>query len=532
MSSSEHALRAHLRWFGRLLTIALLVLLTACGKSAPEVVANGETLQGEWDPPLKEIAVFRGIPFARAPVGDLRWRAPQPHEASIETRKVTEFAPACPQGDYIIDWYAKVAAAFGHGPTVVEKPNGENEDCLYLNIWTPDMAPESPLPVMVYVHGGSNKGGWSYEPNYLGEKLASRGVVVVSIAYRVGPLGFFAHPALDNGAGEPVANFGLLDVAQAFRWVRSNIGAFGGDVTNVTGFGESSGAANLLNLALTTDQFPPLFERIIIQSTGGEMTDHQTLQQEKARGEQLIKALGFDTTVSAAQLREIPFQDLLRAGNEALPDHYFAPVVDGNSMLRQPLDGLRGPQAASLSVLAGTNKDEWLMYVDPDFTRDDLNQWIVDTVPEFSGTLIDIMSDEPDSRRAMDRLITAQQMMCPSRTIAGLATAAGGEGFVYWFTRLREGEGGEALGVYHGAELPYVFDRHDDWLPTFDADRVLTESLMSYWVSFASTGSVRTPGLPEWPMYVESRPWVMELGDQLGPVEPPDTWLCHYFSPR
>ncbi|MCW8844969.1 MAG: carboxylesterase family protein [Gammaproteobacteria bacterium] len=530
MNDSEQTLRTDLTWLGRISAMALLVLLTACGKPSPEVVANGETLQGDWDKSLKEIAVFRGIPFAKAPVGELRWRAPQAHAASVETRRVTEFAPVCPQGDYMIDWYAQVAAAFGHGPEVVEGPNGESEDCLYLNVWTPNLVSETRLPVMVYVHGGSNKGGWSYEPNYLGEQLAARGVVVVSIAYRVGPLGFFAHSSLENGAGEPVANFGLLDVAEAFRWIRSNIGAFGGDSNNVTGFGESAGAGNLLNLALATDQETPLFERIILQSIGGGLTDHRTLEQEQVLGEQLISELGFDDTVSAAQLREIPFQDLLRAGKEALPGHYYDAVVDGRSMVRQPLDGLRGPQAASLSVLAGTNRHEWLMYVDPDLQQEDLEQWIVNTVPEFAGTLTDAVSDEPDPRRAMDRLITAKRMMCPSRTIAGLATAAGGDGFVYWFTRQREG--GDSLGVYHGAELPYVFNRHDDWLPTNDADHALTESLMSYWVSFANTGSVRTPGLPEWPMYVESRPWVMELGDQVKAIEPPDTLLCRYLSPR
>jgi para-nitrobenzyl esterase len=511
--------------------LSLVLLLSGCGKAAPEVIANGETLKGEWDKALSDVAVFRGIPFAAPPSGELRWRAPQPPVPRTGTVDAIEFATACPQGSYIVDWYARVAEAFGHGPEVVAGPKGESEDCLYLNIWTPDLAPEQPLPVMVYVHGGSNRGGWSYEPNYLGEQLAARGVVVVTIAYRLGPLGFFSHPALGSGEVEPIANFGLLDIEAAFKWVRAHISNFGGAADNITGFGESSGAGNLLDLALMTDQESPLFDRIIAQSTGGGIDRRRSLEQEQAVAAKLLAELGFDQSVNAEQLRNISPGDLLRAGDDALEGHYYQAVVDGNTGLRQPMEGLLGPQAAKLNVLAGTNKDEWRMYVDADAGSEDVEQWIRDSAPEFLGNLLDIVSDETDARRALDRLISAKRMLCPTRFIAGRATAAGGEGSVYWFTRQREGQVGETLGVYHGAELPYVFNQHDAWLPTTDADRAVTETLMSYWVSYASTGSVRTENLPEWPMYSASRPWVMELGDQVGVIEPPDAWLCKYLSP-
>ncbi len=513
--------------------VAVVLILSGCGKAAPEVVANGETLQGEWDKSVSSVAVFRGIPFAAPPVGDLRWRAPQPHAIRSGEVEAVEFAEVCPQGDYIVDWYIKVAAAYGHGPEVVKRPKGESEDCLYLNIWTPNLAPETPLPVMVYVHGGANQGGWSYEPNYLGEQLAAKGVVVVSIAYRLGPLGFFSHPALQPDGDEAVANFGLLDIAAAFNWVRANIGSFGGAPNNITGFGESAGAGNLIDLALATDPASaPLFERMISQSIGGSLNKRRSLTQEQQLGVKLATALGLQESVTAEELRSVSVQDLLQAGKTALEGHYYDAVVDGKILLQQPIDGLQGPQAARLNILAGTNKDEWFMYVDESSGEKELEAWILDTVPEFSGTVRDAVSDASHPRRALDRLITAQQMLCPTRLVAERASAAGGQGLVYWFSRLRSGPGGEALGVYHGAELPYVFNQHDPWLPTDEADRALTESLMSYWVSFAEDGSVRVADLPEWPLYTASRPWVMELGDQLGVVEPPDVWLCRYFSPK
>lgn len=515
------------------LWVAIILQLAACGKAPPEVVANGETLQGDWDEQLPTVAVFRGIPYAAPPVGDLRWRAPQAHATRTGTVLAVNFAAVCPQGDYIVDWYAKVAAAYGHGPEVVQRPVGESEDCLYLNIWTPDLQAETPLPVMVYVHGGANRGGWSYEPNYLGEQLAARGVVVVSMAYRLGPLGFFSHPSLGDGEEEAVANFGLLDITAALTWVRKNISQFGGAANNVTAFGESAGAANLIDLALATDPAnEPLFERIISQSIGGSINQRRTLQQEQKLGGKLAAAAGLGDTVTAEELRSLSLQALMQAGKEALVGNYYYGVIDGRLLVQQPVNGLTGSQAARLEILIGTNKDEWLMYVDPSAGEAELQNWILETAPEFSGTLRDAVSNEPDSRRALDRLITAQQMLCPSRLIAEMASAAGGEGYMYWFTRQRDGQGGETLGVYHGAELPYVFNRHDDWLPTNEADQAVTNAMMSYWVSFAQDGSVRTEGLPEWPMYIASSPWVMKLDEKPELVSVPDAWLCRYLTPR
>ena len=169
-------------------------------QTAPIVYANGEELHGAWENG-EEVAVFRGVPFAAPPVGDLRWRAPMANTARSGPQNAATFAPACMQTPYITDWYASVAKTFGHGPESVGRPNGVSEDCLYLNVWSPQLDANAKLPVLVWVHGGSNKGGWSYEPNYIGAKLAAEGVIVVTITYRLGAFGFFSHDLLENDAG-------------------------------------------------------------------------------------------------------------------------------------------------------------------------------------------------------------------------------------------------------------------------------------------------------------------------------------------
>ena len=228
----------------------------------------------------------------------------------------------------MVDWYADVARAFGHGPEVVKGPAGVSEDCLHLNVWTPDVSLDARLPVMVFVHGGSNKGGWSYEPNYIGQNLAAKGVVVVTITYRLGPFGFFSHRALDNEEGEPVANFALLDIRAAFRWVQQNIGSFGGDPANITGFGESSGAFDLADLLLadldrgTGGQ--SLFRRLILQSIGGPARIRRTLAEEQAIGDVLAENMGSGQEVTAQQLRQVSAAEVLNAASQLPAGHYYS----------------------------------------------------------------------------------------------------------------------------------------------------------------------------------------------------------------
>src|SRR5208283_4118744 len=235
----------------RVLALGILARLLFGGElyaaGALTVQANHETLLGARGERFAQVASFKGIPFAAAPVGELRWQAPRPHAPRAGTQHATEFAAACFQDSYNTDWYRDLAQNFGVDAAAFADPT-VSEDCLYLNVWTPALGARARLPVMVWIHGGANKSGWSFEPNYLGEALAARGdVVVVTIAYRLGIFGFFGHPQL-RGSAAP-SNFGLLDQIAALHWVKDNIRAFGGDAGNVTVFGESAGGADIGYLA-------------------------------------------------------------------------------------------------------------------------------------------------------------------------------------------------------------------------------------------------------------------------------------------
>jgi len=516
---------------------ALITLLVTAGclrhdGKAPVVNANGEELHGAWESGSKNIAVFRGVPFAQPPIDNLRWRAPLANTARPGPQKATEFAPACMQTTYTTDWYADVAKAFGHGPESAARPGAISEDCLYLNIWTPQLDSSANLPVMVWVHGGSNKGGWSYEPNYIGAKLAAKGVIVVTTSYRLGAFGFFSHPLLDNDDGEPVANFGLLDSIEAFRWVAQNIRAFGGDPDNITAFGESSGAGDISDWITTDIAEERLYRRSILQSSAGSLVARRSLADEQNLGRRLIDSIGLKGEPSAENIRQIPAEDILTAAEEELAGHYFDAVIDQLTLRLSPLASLGDMTKFETDVLIGSNADEWYMYIDESVGRADLEQKIAQLAPGHEAELLAMVAQETDVRRAMDRIMTAAEMLCPSRYLASTVSRLGGRGWVYYFSRQRSGAGGEQLGAYHGTEIPYVFDTHDDWLPVEETDQILTETVMDYWVQFAATGNPNIQGQPEWPVYNSNNPRVMELGDNISAIAPPDKRLCELLGPE
>jgi para-nitrobenzyl esterase len=517
----------------------LLLLLSAWSNAAaaavppvPEAIVDGQLLKGEWVAGQKRVAAFRGVPFAAPPVGDLRWRLPRPLLSTAGVRQAQQFAPACMQARSMIDWYARVAGAFGHGPEVVEGPVGTSEDCLYLNVWTPVEETGPGLPVLVFVHGGSNAGGWSYEPNLRGANLAAGGAVVVSVAYRLGVFGFFAHPALEEEAGVPAANFALHDLRVAFRWVREHIAAFGGDPGRVTAFGESSGALNLVDLLAASrgDGTPP-FQRLVLQSLGGSLSERQTLAEEQATGTALIGHLGLSGEVSAQRIRDIPAAELLAAVEKLPEEHYHDGVIDGHLLTAAPADILAGSDLADAELIVGTNADEWLMYLPEDSGEAELQAWIEAHAPGSTEALKALPGNEADPRRRLDRLRTAREMQCPSLWLAGRVSAAGGSGRAYQFRRVRTGAGGVILGAYHGAELPYVFATHDDWLPTDSADRRLTAAMQAYWLAFARTGKPDVSGQPAWPMYRDDAPDVLVFGDVITPSRSRARDLCDLFGP-
>jgi para-nitrobenzyl esterase len=464
----------------RYFLLFVLLALAACDNS-PQLVVNGELLTGKR---VDDGAVFLGIPFAEPPVGALRWRAPQPLRTRLAERGATAFAPACMQTMRILDWYRSMAETFGASGDYYDDLE-VSEDCLYLNLWTPTFNTDAQLPVMVWVHGGSNKSGWSYEPNYRGDVLAPQGVVVVTVAYRLGAFGFLSHPDL---AGESaVANFGLLDILAALQWVQDNIQKFGGDPDRITVFGESSGAENVLAL-MFAEQAQGLMHRGILQSTAGYGLSMPSLDDEMHRGEGLGELL---EAGSITELRSVPADEVLRVYTENFEHHYHSPAIDGQLIVESTWDSIRAGRNADLAMIIGANADEY-----------------------------------------RDRNATAKHYVCPSQMVAATRNSAGADAWMYYFTRVRQDGGGAEVGAYHGAEYPYIFGTHDSYMATTQHDDRLSALMQSYWINFARTGNPNDEGLPEWPLLHAPGAGLLEFGDEVRAIPGVDVELCDTFQGR
>ena len=336
---------------------AALILVAGCsvrsGQASledPLVVAGGEPLRGTRL--ASGVHAYRGIPYAAPPTGPLRWRSPRPHVARQGIQDSTDFAAACPQDQANPDWYRAIAAGFGVDGLVVPELARISEDCLYLNVWAPAEPGETLRPVMVWIHGGSNVNGYAHEPNYRGEPLAASGVVAVSLNYRLGPLGFMAHPALAGEDRQQVSGYyGLADQVAALKWVKQNIAAFGGDPENVTVFGESAGGGNIAAL-MRMPSASGLLHRAIIQS--GALAPYDRIDYDDAlkAGERLGASL--DATTIAA-LRDLDWRVLVAKSASELPHYYFGPVAEG---VHLPADSNVPP----VPLMIGANRDALLAY--------------------------------------------------------------------------------------------------------------------------------------------------------------------------
>jgi len=507
------------------LVALLLLALSACSRS-PEVSVDGELLVGEYHEDTS-IAVFRGVPFAEPPLGDLRWRAPQPLQTRLQRREAKEFAAACMQPMRILDWYRYMAETFGSSGDYY--PDLEiDEDCLYLNVWTPTLASDTKLPVMVFVHGGSNKSGWSFERNYYGHALAGYGVVVVTITYRTGAFGFLSHPELSTD--EPMANFGLWDSVAALHWVQKNIEQFGGDPDRVTLFAESSGAQDTLALVFA-EPARGLFHRVILQSTAGYGIDRMTtLADEQGRGSEFAGIMGFEGSGSLAKLRQVPADVLLQTYEASFPDYYHSPAIDDQLFSSSTWGNIEAGNFGDIQMIVGTNHAEWLDYISVDATMDDVVRTAQELTRMDGEKALVVVASEQDPRHAMDRLITANNYVCTSQYTAAKLAATGHSAWMYFFTRVREDEGGAKVGAYHGAELPYVFGTHDAYMTTSDVDVALTDTMMRYWAQFAATGNPNSGDLPNWPEFNAPDFAVQELGDQVLTIPAPEPELCELFK--
>lgn len=460
------------------LLLALLLSTTAAAQLPSPLATPQGLLAGSTDAGL---SIFRGVPYAAPPVGANRWRAPQALPAWAGVRPAREFAPRCVQRGFAVG---------------AEQPL-TSEDCLYLNIWTPADSPAAALPVMVWVHGGGFLGGAGSDAQYDGAALARKGAVVVTLNYRLGAFGFFAHPALgaesrDGSSG----NYGIMDVIAALRWLQDAVGAFGGDPDNITIMGESAGGQAVASL-LVSPLADGLFRRAILQSGGwmgwGGMTALPT--RAAVETDNLAKA-GNATT--AADLRALDTAEVFaRFSGSGL-------IVDGHVLPADASRLLAAGRQHPVDVLAGTNRDEAVFFgpgiQQADAFRDYATERFGSLAPQFLA-LYPAGSDS-EANASYLRAYT-NELAWQLRLLGRYQRALGQQAWIYHFTRVPPGQ--EARGSTHVAELPYMFNQAAANTTWTDADRLLAEQMSSYWVNFARSGDPNGTGLPTWPAFADNR---------------------------
>jgi len=501
------------------LSTLLIVLSQVACSNTPQVVANGESLIGQYNQQQPSVAEYLGVPFAKPPVAISRWQAPQPQSTRSGPQSAKSFAAGCYQDSYNSDWYRDIVKAFGADPSVISDPEF-SEDCLYLNIWTPAKNTQDNLPVMVWIHGGSNKAGWSFEPNYRGANLAKHGdVIVISIAYRLGVFGFFNHPELLD-QNEPI-NFGLLDQISALTWIKDNVKNFGGNPNNITLFGESAGAADIGYL-MSSPLTKGLFNRAISQSGGFQLQVSTTAEQSAELGSKLQSSLK-SKPKNLFEMKAIAADEIFTTAKNALSAHYYSPAIDGISLTQTSYQYLL-KNTVDVDLLVGHNQNEWYMYLDNDAAE--LGKYVQGSAPAIQEQLTNRAAEAASIRHGHDKISTLVDMTCSAYEMASHTQQSNKQAWVYKFTRVRPGTGGQTLLSYHGAEIPYVFDSHDNWLSTDAADRSLSRKMMSYWSNFARNGNPNGNGLPAWESFSAAQPSVLQLGDQTLSIPAPDHALC------
>lgn len=493
--------------------ISVVVACCATSLSTPAAQADApiaRVQQGELRGVERDkVVTFKGIPFAGPPVGANRWRPPADPAAWAGPRNATEAGPACHQFD---------------SPAPLPAGMTESEDCLTLNVWAPSPRSKQPVPVMVWIHGGSNTTGTGAGWFFSGERFASLGVVLVTINYRLGRLGYFAHPALTREDPDgPLGNYGLLDQIAALRWVRTNIAAFGGDPDRVTIAGESSGANSVLALMVSPGA-RGLFHRAIVQSGYARGLGPQL--QRNAPDQPSAPELGGIAFAKAARitgdgpdaaraLRALPVAEVKQ--HWRTPDDPFrAPLIDGVIVPKPILTAFAAGEYAHVPLLIGGNDFE--ASIEADDWRDPAAALQKTGDPARARILFDPSGKLGPERTAQD-LITASYVLEPSRRVAELANQHGSPAYLYLFSYLPSALRGKQPGAPHAGELGYVFGRLPTApfksylfgdLPAANAeDRAFSDRISAYWAAFAKSGDPGKAGGPRWPAYEPNkRTWM------------------------
>jgi para-nitrobenzyl esterase len=521
-------------------TLMKTVATQASPAHATQVTIDAGAIEGTRS---GDVLSFKGIPYTQPPIGNLRWRAPQPVTRWPGVRQTTEFGHDCMQ------------AAFDDA--IAPLATTPSEDCLVLNVWRPAVAtPSRRLPVMVWLHGGSFVNGGSSSPVMDGGPLTRHGLVVVSLNYRLGRFGFFAHPALLAAQEGPVGNFGYMDQIAALKWVRSNIAVFGGNPECVTLVGESAGGASVLQL-LTSRAASGLFHRVVVLSgggrralaarcmTGGTPEEPSADQSDAAFAASLgIEGSGPD---ALAKLRELPAEaivgdlsprqalgPIVLAGATSIPG---TPMIDGTIVTGDPGDTLYRLRQPRMPLVIGTTALDAPLFFPP---RTDPFTYFGPSAEKaraaYEAGEADTFRPIPDLPAGVEApsaaaiaLASDITMHEPARFAARCVTASGDSAWLYRFTYVAEAIPTRGAGAAHAHELPYLFDTVQALYGAnvTDKDRETARAFSTYIANFVSGGDPNSRKLPKWPAFDVARYDVMNFTLDEGPVFSPDPRAAH-----
>ncbi|WP_339814687.1 carboxylesterase family protein [uncultured Imperialibacter sp.] len=474
--------------FGSSMLIAKQVVQIKSGKVAGIATPDGQVVS------------YKGIPFAAPPVGDLRWKAPQPVKPWEGVKECTAFGPSPMQGK------PAPFSMWSQEFLIPEEPISEN--CLYLNVWTGAKSPKEKRSVLVWIYGGGFQSGGSGVPIYDGEAMARKGIVFVSINYRVGVFGFLAHPELTKESPNSASgNYGLMDQVAALKWVKENIAAFGGDPDNVTIAGQSAGSMSV-NCMVATPLAKGLFNKAIAESGASFGRNQQALAPSEEAGVAFAKSLG---ATGLADLRKLSPQELMK-GQLGIR----GPIIDGFVLPQHIADIFAEGKENPVDLLTGWNQDEGLLF-GPVKNATDFETQINQQYGSNAGKVLTYYPASDDAEAAQSQLDLSRDMIFGLQNYAW-ANVQAKQGrtsvYVYRFTRKVPGTGEYAkYGAFHTGEVPYAYDNLEFVDRPWEAvDRKLEATMSTYWANFVKTGNPNATGLPEWPIYKPDSQQVMLLG--------------------
>jgi para-nitrobenzyl esterase len=487
------------------LIILSLLLVTACYAHAQSDLSVVQTDAGKISGTVgedKSVHIFKGIPFAAPPVGKLRWKAPQPVTLWADVKPCTNFAKSPEQSK---------PNEFGvYTREFLIKDEPLSEDCLYLNVWTGAKVPTEKRPVMVWIYGGGFVSGGTNVPIYDGEALAKKGIILVSLTYRVGILGFFAHPELTKESPNHTSgNYGLMDMLAALKWVKKNIAAFGGDPANVTIAGQSAGSFGV-NYLVASPLAKGYFNKAIAES-GAHMLPGKGSGVSLAEAEKGgVTTAGELHAATLAELRKLPAEELLKQNN-------FRPIIDGYFLPQVPADIFAQDKENNVTLLTGWNEDDAFIGAiknAADYTAG-INKRFGDKAAEvlklYPGTT-DAEAERSQIRMSRDQMFGVQNYSWVNQQSA----KKGPKVYLYRFARrLPATEAFKKYGAFHTGEVAYVFDNLKFLNRPFEpVDHQLAQTISSYWVNFVKTGNPNGAGLPTWPAYNTATNQTMYLGEK------------------